>query len=410
MKRVNNNLYKMGCPRSMVITLREFNHLPLDDFFDMDSGIRLLGALKNFRIKTLLDVDGHFAKSYLMTKRGNKDLEIDGICREVLPPIMENIYTHVYGSPADCSLKHYDAALISTMSPKNFDESFSRLQDVAEVVITFVRNNTEPEKHIRDKADSFEKVDTLPSRTGTWFLCHTKKSLEDFAMYVVTHKALPPEHVQSFPKGYKVIHAGRVLGKDLGYTGDDTGDNISELNPYLNELTALYWIWKNTSHAIIGLSHYRRFFRGSENNFLTSGDAIGFLKDYDIITDNLSLHHAPTRDIMSAYVCGEELAAFIESILRKHLMRAQPDYLDAFDYKMNSPSCFFKNMFVARRSVFNAYCEWLFSFILDSTREVLNRKENIRRSMGHFAERMLTVWLLKNRLRIKELNIMLKQP
>lgn len=47
-------------------------------------------------------------------------------------------------------------------------------------------------------------------------------------------------------------------------TGDNTGENISELNREVNEMTALYWAWKNYDKLgnpdYIGLAHYRRLF------------------------------------------------------------------------------------------------------------------------------------------------------
>ncbi|MBR0287536.1 MAG: hypothetical protein IJQ82_01010, partial [Selenomonadaceae bacterium] len=57
-------------------------------------------------------------------------------------------------------------------------------------------------------------------------------------------------------------------------------------------------------------------------------------------------------------------------------------------------------------------CKWLFSFIIDATEEILRRIDlasfpfSPRRLIAFFVERMLTVWLRKNRLRIKELKIM----
>ena len=42
-------------------------------------------------------------------------------------------------------------------------------------------------------------------------------------MWVITHKNYP-----GISDGlYRTLHVGRALSQDLGYTGDDTGDNIS---------------------------------------------------------------------------------------------------------------------------------------------------------------------------------------
>ena len=403
-------IYRLGCPRSQVMTLREFNHLPLDGFYDMYSDNQLLMILKSLPIKTLLDADAHFVKSNLFTKGANDLTEIDCICSEKILPIKENIFRHVYKNFSECNLRRYDAVLINEKSPANFDKALATLEHSADIVITFVRNGSPLFAHIKKIAGSFAKVEGFQSFAGSWFFCY-RRPREDFAMYVVTHKKLPPEHVQRLPAGYKVIHAGRALGEDLGFLGDDTGENISALNPFLNEVTALYWMWKNTSHSIVGLSHYRRFFVANGKNFLTAEEAENILKSYDIIVLKLSMGRAPSSEALYHGICDNDIYPLFENIVRKNLMRAQPDYLDAFNLKMNSPIFFACNMFVARQNIFEAYCEWLFSFMVDSTREILNTTPlaklsfSERRLPAHFAERMMTVWLMKNRLRIKEMGI-----
>ena len=232
--------------------------------------------------------------------------------------------------------------------------------------------------------------------------------------------------VENLPADYKIIHAGKSLSENLGYYGDDTGDNISRLNPYINELTALYWMWKNTSESIIGLSHYRRFFTSSndEKNFMSYADrnfeyekiltkeqAVNILRDFDIITTKPAHRHTIWYEDLNDDL---ELTDFALSTVRKHLMRVHPEYVDAFDYLVKTSYFYCKNMFVTRRYIFNAYCEWFFSFYLDATREVLNSDvykksaDKPERLMGWLAERIQTVWLMKNHLRIKELFIIEK--
>lgn len=59
---------------------------------------------------------------------------------------------------------------------------------------------------------------------------------------------------------YLPVHVGKKGKTDLGYQGDDTGDNISDKNTNYCELTGLYWAWKNLKADYKGLSHYRRHF------------------------------------------------------------------------------------------------------------------------------------------------------
>ena len=76
----------------------------------------------------------------------------------------------------------------------------------------------------------------------------------DTRIYVMTHKEID----EIGDEMYIPLHVGRASGKTFGYTGDDTGDHISEKNPYYCELTGIYWLWKNVRCDIVGICHYRR--------------------------------------------------------------------------------------------------------------------------------------------------------
>ena len=412
---VKKFLTQFGCARSQMLTTTQFKLLPVDGFYDEDADVQLLTWLKSTSFNNLLDFDAHFVKSQILTKGFNNFTEIDCIYDKDILPIKENIYSHIYKRKLDCKLKHYDAILIRERAPIDFDKLFFTLDNSADVVITFARHNSQFSKYIHSVPDNFSKVETLGSPAGEWLICYRRKPPEDFAMYVVTHKELPAEHIEKLPEGYKVIHAGREISQDLGYIGDNTGDNISYLNPYINEITAMYWMWKNTSHTVIGLSHYRRFFTESQNelfdydNILNVARVYEILKNCDII---LSPHYDDMLEFENiAYYGDIHWADLARIIITKKIEEIQPEYLEAFNFVMNSKVFYKCNLFVTRRNIFDAYCRWFFSFFIEAVQEILSTTpirqapNKLKRLMGFFAERMLTVWLIKNNLRVKELKI-----
>ena len=59
---------------------------------------------------------------------------------------------------------------------------------------------------------------------------------------------------------YIPIQVGKALSQiDLGIQGDNTGDNISDLNPFYCELTAQYWAWKNLRGRVYRLLFFLAF-------------------------------------------------------------------------------------------------------------------------------------------------------
>jgi len=388
-------------------------------FFSDTNLMTLAGILRNEKISRLLDVDGLFyTTDFIMFP----DLfpHVDALAKNLdrSDLILEDFYEHIYDTLADCRFKHYDALFVAEREPEDFIDVLLATDGLSENILTFVRKNSALERWLAANADAFEKIFHFPAINGNRYLL-TKRAPKDFCVFVVTHK---DAKLDALPEGYRIIHAGHAVAKqDFGYLGDDTGDNISTLNLYLNEVTALYWMWKNTTHAIIGLNHYRRFFTVADDTsfavqkILSRAAAEEILREYDII---VAENHALRLSVScwQKRLSGSDLEEFVAGIFKKHIALKQPDYLDAFDRVDNAYTAFQYEIFITRRNIFEAYCEWLFSFLLDVTAEVFDRT-NIRqlsnprkyRIISFITERLMTVWLRKNRLRIKRLPILFRK-
>jgi hypothetical protein len=410
-----NELYQLNLTER-AITLKSFLKYVRDNFYSTTNAEFLTKNFTELGISRLLDTDNFLAKNDLFYVWLNPDIEIETVDKDSFAekyPVVENLYSKIYSSLEDCRHKFFDALLLTAeRSPEEFIDMLIETDGLSKNILTFVRKNSELEKFLTANENVFEKVSRFPAVNGNWFLL--KKIVRaDFACYVVTHK---DAKLDTLPDGYKIIHAGHALAKeDFGYLGDDTGDNISRLNPYLNEITALYWMWKNTSHSIIGLNHYRRFFTADGENILSAREATEFLRGCDIIVVK-GYFFLLTQTELKSLVCGNELNEYVEKIFRKYIACKQPDYLEAFDYVSSSYSEYLYEMFITRRSIFEAYCKWLFSFIIEATEEILATTNiaainNPRkyRITGLISERLMTVWLIKNRLRIKTLPIIFRE-
>lgn len=376
----------------------------------------LAKILRDNKISRLLDVDGLFAETdfFLFME---KFPSVDGVGKN-FEPIHENFYGKTFDTLEDCRFRFYDAIFLAEREPAEFIDALIETETLSEKILTFARKNSALENFLTANANLFEKISRSPAVNGNWYLIQ-KRVAKDFCVYVVTHKDVK---LDALPEGYKIIHGGHAQAKEkFGYLGDDMGDNISELNLYLNEVTALYWIWKNTRHSIIGLNHYRRFFTEAQDTtfavekILSRERAEEILQDYDIILpENILVHMSSS--CWQRLLSGGDLEQFASKIFRKHIELKQPEYLASFDHVAEAFTGFQYEIFITRRNIFEAYCEWLFSFLLDATEEIFART-NIReidnprkyRIISFITERMEDVWLWKNRLRIKKLPVLFRK-
>ena len=387
-----------------VITVPTLLNYATDNFFSLNNAVQIFNLI---RAQKVLDVDGFFIKNdyYMFPDLNHKIAGVfDGDY---------HFYKEIYPTLADCRFKFFDAILLTKeRSTAEFIDALIETDSLTENIFAFVRKNSELENFLAANKNAFEKIYLIPAVNGHWALL--KKFVRaDFKIYIVTHK---DAKLDTLPEDYKIIHAGHALAKkNFDYLGDDSGDNISRLNPYLNEITALYWLWKNTRHDFIGFVHYRRFFTADGKNILSTDAAKKILREYDIIVNGCEFGYIALRD-WKIMLSTKKIAEQVIGTIRKYIAFRQPDYLAAYDRVTDSFGVFCYEIFITRREIFNAYCEWLFSFIIDATKEILATTEiassddpRIYRAISFTAEHLMTVWLIKNRLKIKTLPIMFRK-
>ena len=419
-----------------IITTQTLLRHARDHLYSQANIPAFIKSLFELKASRVLDVDNYFAKHDLFYMWLNIAIDIESIDKSSFSrkyPVVENLYSKIYSSLEECRLRNYDLLFITDdREPTDFLKLLKDTEGMADNILMFVSKGSPLIFWLKRYESAFEKIVRSPLINGEWVFIKRRLSSEDFACYVVTHKDIQLDPAV-LPEGYKVIHAGHAIAKeDFGYLGDDTGDNISHLNRYLNEITALYWMWKNTRHSIIGLCHYRRFFSVrmdwgpnciyniSERKFdadkiLTAQEARDVLSACDVIVVKGYIF-ALTQTELKEILLDTALNEYVEKVFRKYIALRQPDYLEAFNYVSSSYSEYLYEMFITRHNVFNAYCEWLFSFLLDVTEEVLAttdiaNSDNPRkyRSIGLVSERLMSVWLIKSHLRIKMLPIMFRE-
>lgn len=210
---------------------------------------------------------------------------------------------------------------------------------------------------------------------------------------------------------YMPIHVGSEGKGSIGYTPDNTGDNISAKNPYYCELTALYWAWKNLDADYIGLVHYRRYFtrkeahsvEGKRDEILTRADWERLLGRADIIVPDKRKYYIETLCSHYNHSHHPEGLEETESIIREKY----PDYLADYNRVLGRTWAHMFNMFVMRRNYYDAYCAWLFDILgeLEKRLDITGWDPYESRVYGFVSELLLDVWLEKNHLPYVEQNV-----
>ena len=228
-------------------------------------------------------------------------------------------------------------------------------------------------------------------------------------IFTITHKQFtpPPDSM------YVPLHVGRANGTDLGFWGDNTGDNISEKNPFYCELTGMYWIWKNygsktnppnnntvaSPNEYIGICHYRRYLINEKGTLFTESELTQLLEQYDMITTKLLTLPGSYYNGFSANHHIKDLLATGDVIKEKY-----PEYSNTFERLINGPNSYFGNIFVTSKATYDRYCEWLFDilFEVEKRTDFTGYNGYQKRLFGFLSEFLQTVWIQYHNLNVKE--------
>lgn len=222
-------------------------------------------------------------------------------------------------------------------------------------------------------------------------------SLKDIIVFQAkSHVDKPLTNQLALPAYIQPIQVGTDLTeKVIADIQDNIGENISGKNRNYCELTAAYCLWKNSRAPYKGLCHYRRIFDMSEEQlvFLLSGN-----EKVDVILPYPSVHYPDISDQHTRYVSEEDWNAMLLA-----LKEVAPDYYEAYTTAISGERYFYNfNMLIARRAVFDDYCQFLFS-VLERTEELTSPKgwERADRFAGYLGENLTTLYFRKNRDKLK---------
>lgn len=229
--------------------------------------------------------------------------------------------------------------------------------------------------------------------------------MRDIKLFVCCHRQEEvPKHPLLVP-----IQVGAALAESRfpGFLHDDEGENISAKNRSYCELTAQYWAWKNEQADHYGFFHYRRYlypdisakrpYRVEREAAPELLDKLGFqgfselIRRYDLILPKGENMHVPVREHYAGapFHHRKDLELMEQIILEKC-----PEMKEALEGYFSGTVCYFGNIYIMRRQVFDRYCGWLFPLLeeFDKRAELSGYSPQELRVDGYLAERMLGVY------------------
>ena len=344
------------------------------DFYIYGAGIVSMGA--KIAIKYLWKID---CKGTIVTRKNPGDSE----AVKEIPDINLNSGLFILVATPE----QYHKEITEILRKRDF-ENFLCLD--AELEYLLMGEYLKQKENIHLIEDDIRELGSKDKVTGDI------KDLDACIYMAISHGDHKLEREYTEQKWVKKIQVGAAnTDKDIVACKDNTGDNISPENPIYGEMTASYWAWKNSSHDIEGLYHYRRVLD-------IDADALRLISEgkIDVI---LPLPFVCIPDTSAQY--GRYLEKADIKVMRDIINEAHPELTDKVETILSGNYLYNYNILVARKEVLDAYCGWVFPMLKEIARqcEINNELHDKRkqRYIGRVGEVLTSLYFQINSDRIK---------
>lgn len=209
-----------------------------------------------------------------------------------------------------------------------------------------------------------------------------------FVLYEVrNHRDQPLQTRPALQNFERSIQAGAALSeKRVAELTDDTGVNISAKNKQYCEMSATYWVWKNTNHAWTGIEHYRRHLLVSPEMLDNNVDAI------------LPLPYLCCPNTMAQF--RRFVSEDVQRALLQALKALHPLEYDIYKEILYGPYQYTYNILCAKRVVFEDYCTWFFEITehMETMSDTVSEIETTR-ALSYVAEALTNLYFMYNQRR-----------
>lgn len=182
---------------------------------------------------------------------------------------------------------------------------------------------------------------------------------------------------------------------------DNTHNNISHLNPVINEITGIYWVAKNvSSFKFIGFCHYRRWFKHigdvKQNlrleKWLSLGSKRIVLVEPYVMEFNL-IEHFDYRHIPGKF-----------DVVLNILSEYDKEYYNKGSNYFLGNKLYPFNMMILKTNDLNDYVNWLYPLIelLIEKCEINSTDRYQKRLLGFATERLTGYYFISREYKIRE--------